>query len=82
VQRVTGLRAPLGAIGNAVLGRELSEQAHRTFPVGLNRYALRAGEAPYRWSRRWHDEPPIGTEVLLGDGLERGIWQALATLCA
>jgi hypothetical protein len=22
-----------------------------------------------RWSRRWYDEPPLGTEVFLGDGL-------------
>jgi hypothetical protein len=40
-------------------------------------------EAPYRWSRRWYDEPPIGTEVLLGGGLVdmhcwRGIWQTVA----
>jgi hypothetical protein len=40
-------------------------------------------EEPYRWSRRWHDEPPVGTEVLLGDGLVeihvgRGIWQTVA----
>ena len=39
-------------------------------------------EAPYRWSRRWHDEPPVGTEVLLSDGLVEihvgsGIWQTL-----
>jgi hypothetical protein len=37
-----------------------------------------------RWSRRWHDEPPVGTEVILGDGLfeihvGRGVWQTLAS---
>jgi hypothetical protein len=36
-----------------------------------------------RWSRRWHDEPPVGTEVFLGNGLVeihvgRGIWQTVA----
>jgi hypothetical protein len=35
-----------------------------------------------RCSRRWHDDPPIGTEVLLDDGLVeiyvgRGIWQTV-----
>lgn len=29
-------------------------------------------ESPYRWSRRWCQEPPVGTEVLLGDGLVEG----------
>ena len=41
-------------------------------------------EAPYRWSRRWHDGPPLGTEVFLGGGLVevyvgRGIWQTVAS---
>ena len=37
-------------------------------------------EGPYRWSQRWHDDPPIGTIVL---GHERviylgnGDWQPL-----
>ena len=40
-------------------------------------------EVPNRWSRRWYEEPPIGTEVLLGDGLVeihcgRGIWQTVS----
>src|SRR5262245_1715247 len=26
-------------------------------------------EHPYRWSRRWDDDPPVGTQVLLGGGL-------------
>jgi hypothetical protein len=35
---------------------------------------------PLRWSRRWFDDPAVGTEVTLGDGLVeiyigRGIWQ-------
>ena len=39
-------------------------------------------ETPCRWSRRWFEEPPVGTEVLLGGGLVevhvgRGIWQAV-----
>jgi hypothetical protein len=40
-------------------------------------------ETPYRWSRRWSEEPPVGTEVLLGDGLVeihvgRRIWEKVA----
>ena len=40
-------------------------------------------ETPGRWSRRWVDEPAVGTEVLLGDGLVevhvgRGIWQTVS----
>jgi hypothetical protein len=51
--------------------------------VGKNGYGNFVEETPYRWSRRWSDEPPVGTEVLLGGGLVevhvgRGIWQTLA----
>ena len=40
-------------------------------------------ETPGRWSRRWCEEPAVGTEVLLGGGLVevhvgRGIWQTVA----
>jgi hypothetical protein len=40
-------------------------------------------ERPYRWSQRWFDDPPVGTEVNLGGGLVevyvgRGIWQTVA----
>ena len=40
-------------------------------------------EAPLRWSRRWYDEPPIGTEVFLGGGLREvhvgaGNWSTVA----
>ena len=40
-------------------------------------------DAPFRWSRRWYEEPPVGTEVLLRDGLVEihvgcGIWQTVA----
>ena len=40
-------------------------------------------ETPYRWSRRWCDEPPVGTTVRLGGGLVevhvgRGIWQTVS----
>jgi hypothetical protein len=40
-------------------------------------------ESPYRWSRRWCQEPPVGTEVLLGGGLVevhvgRGIWKTVS----
>ena len=40
-------------------------------------------ETPYRWSRRWSQEPPVGTEVFLGGRLVevhvgRGIWQTTA----
>jgi hypothetical protein len=39
-------------------------------------------EQPYSWSQRWHDDPPVGREVFLGDGLVeiyigRGIWQTV-----
>jgi hypothetical protein len=39
---------------------------------------------PCRWSRRWYQEPPVGTEVFLGGGrvevqVGRGIWQMVAT---
>ena len=52
--------------------------------VGANGNGNALYETPYRWSRRWSDEPPIGTEVLLGGGLTeirvgRGIWQTVAT---
>jgi hypothetical protein len=37
-------------------------------------------EKPYRWSQRWHDDPPVGT-IVLGDErviyLGNGVWQAL-----
>jgi hypothetical protein len=41
-------------------------------------------ENPYRGSRRWCTEPPVGTEVLLGNGLVevhvgRRIWQTVAS---
>jgi hypothetical protein len=45
------------------------------------RIAQPTDEMPYRWSQRWHDDPPIGTVVL---GHERviylgnGEWQPLA----
>ena len=50
--------------------------------VSKNGDAQFVDEAPYKWSRRWCDEPPVGTEVL-GDGLVeihlgRGIWQTVA----
>ena len=40
-------------------------------------------ETPGRWSRRWFEEPPVGTQVLLGGGLVevhvgRGIWQTVS----
>jgi hypothetical protein len=40
-------------------------------------------EEPQRWSRRWFDEPAVGTEVRLGGGLVevhmgRGRWQQAA----
>ena len=43
----------------------------------------RVEEHPGRWSRRWCEEPPVGTEVLLGGGLVevhvgRGIWQTIS----
>ena len=37
-------------------------------------------DEPCRWSRRWHEDPPVGTEVKLKGGLVevyvgRGVWQ-------
>ena len=50
--------------------------------IDANGTAAHYEEPPRRWSRRWHDDPPIGTEVLLDDGLVeiyvgRGIWQTV-----
>ena len=40
-------------------------------------------ETPGRWSRRWCQEPAVGTEVLLGGGrvevhVGRGVWQTVS----
>ena len=40
-------------------------------------------EPPLRWSQRWFDDPPVGTEVFLEDGLREvhvggGVWQTVA----
>jgi hypothetical protein len=37
-------------------------------------------ERPYKWSQRWFDDPPVGTTVVLGDGLVEvhvggGVWE-------
>jgi len=33
--------------------------------MNLKRIGIRSRvEQPYRWSQRWHDDPPIGTIVL------------------
>jgi hypothetical protein len=38
-------------------------------------------ETPYRWSRRWHDTPPVGTTALVDDDgryevhLGAGVWR-------
>ena len=50
--------------------------------VGENRNSAFVKKTPLRWSRRWHDEPPVVTEVFLGYGLVeihvgRGIWQTV-----
>jgi hypothetical protein len=36
--------------------------------VGGNGSGTVLEEMPYRWSQRWHDDPPIGTIVFLGNG--------------
>ena len=39
-------------------------------------------QTPYRWSRRWHDDPPIGTIVYGNERviyLGNGEWQPLDT---
>jgi hypothetical protein len=51
-------------------------------PLGINGHDALYEERPYKWSRRWYDDPPPGTEVLLGDGLiemhvGRGIWETV-----
>lgn len=50
--------------------------------LGLNGNGAFREETPGRWSRRWYDDPPVGTEVFLGDRLVeihvgRGIWQTV-----
>jgi hypothetical protein len=52
--------------------------------VGANSNGHYVDETPYKWSRRWSEQPPVGTEVFLGTGLlevhvGRGIWQTVAT---
>jgi hypothetical protein len=34
--------------------------------VGANGNGALREETPGRWSRRWYDDPPVGTEVFLG----------------
>jgi hypothetical protein len=51
--------------------------------VGKNGNGHIVEEVPTRWSRRWFDDPALGTEVFLGDGeievnVGRGIWQTVA----
>jgi hypothetical protein len=48
--------------------------------VGQNGNGQLVDEVPTRWSRRWFEEPAVGTEVSLGDGqvevhVGRGIWE-------
>jgi hypothetical protein len=52
--------------------------------VGANGNCNFVVEEPKRWSRRWCDEPPVGTQVFLGGGLVevhvgRRTWQTVAT---
>jgi hypothetical protein len=68
-----GYRGPSHATCNARAGAEKL--------LGLNGNGAFRDEAPYRWSRRWYEEPPVGTEVV-GDGFAdvhvgRGIWQTV-----
>jgi hypothetical protein len=51
--------------------------------IASNGHRVDLEEQPYRWSQGWYDDPPVGTEVLLGDGLVdvyvgRGVWQTVA----
>ena len=51
--------------------------------VGKNGNGQFVDEVPTRWSRRWFDEPAVGTQVFLGDGLVEvyvgcGIWQTVS----
>jgi hypothetical protein len=39
--------------------------------VGKNGNGQFVDEQPYKWSRRWSQEPPVGTEVLVGKWLGR-----------
>jgi hypothetical protein len=48
--------------------------------LGLNGHGGALVEKPYRWSQRWFDDPPVGTTVVLGDGLVEvhvggGVWE-------
>ena len=37
--------------------------------VGQNGNSASFEEQPYRWSQRWHDDPPVGTTVNAGAGM-------------
>jgi len=52
--------------------------------VAANGNGAFRGVIPDPWSRSWHDDPPVGTEVFLGGGLVevhvgRGIWQTITS---
>jgi hypothetical protein len=51
--------------------------------LGIHGKGSAFAERPYRWSQRWHDDPPVGT-IVLGDErviyLGNGAWQALADM--
>ena len=49
---------------------------------GANGNGAFCDEVPGRWSRRCYQDPPVGTEVFLGNGLMemhvgRGVWQTV-----
>jgi hypothetical protein len=57
--------------GNGWLGpsrRSCNRSAGWEKMVGKNGTGHFVEEIPYKWSRRWADEPPVGTEVFLGGG--------------
>ena len=63
-----------------------ADRGSRTCRRGTERPPADAGgqlaEQPYRWSQGWFQQPPIGTEVMLGDGLVEvhvggGVWQTV-----
>lgn len=37
--------------------------------VGANGNGQFVEDTAYTWSRGWHDDAPVGTEVFLGNGL-------------
>ena len=64
-----GVVGGVGRVRACCLGTRCAWMAARSRRCGFG-LAVRPGwrhERPYRWSQRWHDDPPIGTVVLSHD---------------